>query len=139
MILHCFNGNDLDTETASIPALIGMVKAMYFTSAGPDTRPFCQAVRVRMFREGEPIRGLVRHWLNTLDPPACRCGRKGTRIVAGTTFCRKCGPPAEAEEAKRVSLRLRDKRYATIEARTKDRDQSQQRDARLRALSKRRA
>ncbi len=111
-------GATLDTNAMPLALLAGMVKYLHRHSAsrqwikvnGPDSAVrFVRAVRARFFREKQPLRGRIRNAANSIDPPACRCGRPGTRIHAGTTFCLKCGPTTR-------QVTMRAKREHDIEA-----------------------
>lgn len=99
----------IDTRTARFGRLLGCVKLFavgrntgwfereWIALNGEDAvRRFCRAVRARAMIDGQIVPGIYRAWLNRLDPPACRCGRAGTRIIGSVTFCARCGPPVNA-------------------------------------------
>jgi hypothetical protein len=57
---------------------------------------YARGLRVRFAMEGKTISPRLLASIMAVDPPPCRCGAKGTRIIGRITFCRKCGPPTQA-------------------------------------------
>ena len=98
------NGQTWDTATQPIGQLVlfvrhlakfSIAKFVQANGDGADKR-LVRAIRARFFRDKRPIVGYFRHALLKLDPPPCRCGKPGTRIMGTATFCTACGPPQAA-------------------------------------------
>ena len=110
----------VDTRTAPIAQLVGILRFLNLSgksrgclavNGGARTLPrICTALRVRFQLEKRDIPRYVLALLNTLDPPPCRCGRQGTRIIGARTFCMRCGPTA-------VSIRNVRRLHATYDER----------------------
>lgn len=112
------NGEIVDTASENISQLIGLVKFLTFhhgaktwrdTNASDADRLVVRHLRFRLFQENRVPGGRLLHCLNTIDPPSCRCGRKGTRILAGITFCVRCGPPSKMSIKAKIQRRDRDR------------------------------
>lgn len=94
-----------DTDDVHLNVLVAIIdwlqhhdQKTWIDVNGPESIPrLCRVIRARMFRLGRSPRGRLRAVLNNLDPPHCRCGRPGTRLIGGQTFCRHCGPDAGAQ------------------------------------------
>lgn len=87
--------NNKETAIEDIPTkvLIWLVfrgvqaKAWRDVNGGQEgVKAVCAEVRKR------GLRGRTLAAANRLDPPPCKCGRVGTRIIGSQTFCRKCVP-----------------------------------------------
>lgn len=96
-----------DTHTVPISHLLAATKWLatghwsfeknLHNAHGPDgVKLFARAVRARVFRDHIHLGGYYRALLTRLDPPPCRCGKPGTRLIGSITFCEKCGPPPGA-------------------------------------------
>ena len=123
----------VDTRTAPIAYLAGILrylnrhgasKNVFPTNGGSRTLArICTAVRVRFQLDKREVPRSFLALLNTLDPPPCRCGRKGTRIIGARTFCMRCGPTA-------VSIRNVRRLHATYDERIEREHEQAERDAR---------
>ena len=90
------------------PLLRGLLQHLHRRSSGQPwlranggdagVRRLCRAIRARAYRDHLRIDTYMRWLLNAEDPPRCRCGKPGTRIAAGETFCRTCGPTAFTQQ-----------------------------------------
>lgn len=110
------NGERQELRKLSIAQLCGLVKMIYrgghhsiewTTANGPTAAALVvRHLRFRFAMVGETrIHPLILRVMNSLDPPACRCGRPGTRIINTETFCTKCGP--SSDEAQHNAQRVR--------------------------------
>jgi hypothetical protein len=102
------DGTSRDTKTQPLKQLFGLLnylhrrgisKAWVKVNGQDAVVQLVRAVRARIFRERPPVPAYIGAIMNTLDPPNCRCGKKGTRIFLGVTFCRACGRPPNLEKA----------------------------------------
>lgn len=103
------DGTVHDTKTAPIKKLFGLLKflkkspmaRLWLLRNGPDPtrvlKNICTAIRWRVQVDHEAMPRFYQAILVQMDPPACRCGRPGTRIIGHETFCLRCGPTAEAQ------------------------------------------
>jgi len=121
----------VDTDTINLRQLYRLIAycarhhaAMNFTRVNdPDVVVrLVRTFRAKAFRENTAIWGAALALLNRLDPPNCRCGKKGTRIIGSITFCTHCGPPARAERAAQWRHRLAEDVSADIEQSKKEAD-----------------
>ncbi len=106
-----------DTNDMTFGQLITLLKYLlragrsrgWIDANGVDSaQMLCRAIRARAFRDRNPLPPIERAWLNQLDPPRCRCGRVGTHIIGGTTFCRRCGPSLSSLQRKKRQERKSD-------------------------------
>lgn len=120
------DGKTQELDLLPWPRVKGLLKFLRRASAGQSwmranggqeaVLRLCRAVRARAFRERQPTHRYLRMLLNDLDPPRCRCGKPGTRIFSGTTFCAACGP-ASAERYQQARQRY-DRKSSDIQAET---------------------
>lgn len=125
------SGETLDTWKQPIATLCSLVLFLkghpaasgFMKANGPDADVrIVRALRARLFKEKDSGKGAVLAAMNAIDPPRCRCGRPGTRIVAAHTFCSSCGP--NATMARRLTTRQKalEVKNADIAYKKKDRD-----------------
>jgi hypothetical protein len=117
----------VDTMTTDVGRLMGLLRFLYIFRGGKDfvrrngpdaIRRYVRALRARMFieaRAGNTAAHKHVAWMNTLDPPNCRCGKKGTRIIGSSTFCQDCGPTEQAKQRREKVDQERDRRGGIIE------------------------
>lgn len=118
-----------DTASEPIRHLIGIAYGLrkgafrFTTMNGPTAiTEFVRGLRARIFRDHHPLDPALRAVLNTLDAPACRCGKAGTRIIGGTTFCQSCGPNEATRDRRAWMNRFNEIKSQVIQhaRRTKD-------------------
>jgi hypothetical protein len=119
-----FQGDVRDTETDPVGWLIAGLRRITYTHAQHDfiafngpgaVARFARAVRVRLRKDGQAPRGRVAAMLAVIDPPPCRCGRPGTRVIGAVTFCRHCGPTSTAAGGARHHQAIADRKSGAIE------------------------
>ncbi len=114
----------IDPETLSIGQVYGLIRfvargghaATAWVKAQPHPdipRLLVRHLKARKFRAGEPpFSDRTLAMLHGIDPPACRCGRPGTRIIGARTFCRHCGPDRVAAQRRAWNLAQHNHRSA---------------------------
>lgn len=140
-------GQTYDTATMSVWHLVGLLKQLkrgpwFWQRENGDPVLFVRAVRARFFRDRLTMTTALRAIMNTLDPPQCRCGRPGTRIIGGTTHCDRCGPGRGAAHRRGWAAAQHEKIQTAISARLDEEDQvnrkKERRQRQVGALRKRR-
>lgn len=95
----------------------------FFRMNGKDALiTLARVIRIRAARGEIDFSGILRHQVNRIDPPPCRCGKKGTRIIGHVTFCLTCGPPADAQSRKNYITRELDNARGVMEVDRKAKD-----------------
>ncbi len=119
------------TDTWSMPreGLCGVLKFLsryhgnkdWVEAHGPNgVHRFCIAFKMRCIKEGWKLTNRQLAMINQLDPPPCRCGKKGTRIIGSETFCHRCGPTDKKVYARKwVNEHYHEPKHRDIE-RTRD-------------------
>ena len=131
----------VNTREEPWPRLLGLLRHLHHSFIAKEwvkanggegaLHRFGVALRIEARLRGKTIGGYYAAILNRMDPPPCRCGRKGTRIIGRETFCRQCGPSATAQKGMHFYAERFEEKARQLEAGHKAFDDQQRKRASL--------